>query len=110
MSDAVGVTQEEVVQALRQAQLPQIGGDPVSRGMVRDIRICDGNVAFDILLPPPAAHLKAAIERTCQAAVMRVPGVRLVDVRFAGGMPQQEQPPGLPGAPGRVGSASPQWL
>lgn len=97
MSEAVKVTEEAVLRALGQAQLPQIGGDPVSRGMIRDVRICEGSVAFNVTLPPPAAPLKPAIENVCRAAVMRVPGVSLVNVGFVGGMSQPQPPGGLPG-------------
>lgn len=97
MSEPVRITEEAVLRALSAAPIQAIGGDLVSRGMVGNVRICDGNVAFDVLLPPPAAHLRPVIEAASRDAVQRIPGVTLVNVQFVGGVPQPPPPSGIPG-------------
>lgn len=100
MADPVSVTEADVLQALSRVQFQEFGGDLVSRNLVRDVRICEGSIAFEVVLPPPAAGLKPEIEARFKAAVSRIPGVTLVNVRFAStGMAPPPATPagGLPG-------------
>jgi ATP-binding protein involved in chromosome partitioning len=100
MAEPEEVTRDAVLQALAAVRFPEVGGDLVSRGLVRDVKICEGNVGIDVALPPPAAMLKPAIEQRFRAAVSQLPGVTSASVRFAsgpaGGADQQPQNP-LPG-------------
>ncbi len=51
-----------VLEALRQVQEPELGGDLVTRNMVRDLAIDGSRVAFTIELTTPACPLKDEIE------------------------------------------------
>ena len=42
------ITEASVYDALRQVQEPELGGDLVTRNMVRDLRVEDSSVAFTI--------------------------------------------------------------
>jgi ATP-binding protein involved in chromosome partitioning len=95
MTDSVSATEADVLQALRTVQIPGVGGDVVSHELVRNVKICAGAVAFDIQLPPPAASLRQPLEQAARAAVMGVPGVTAVSVRFPPAAPAQ--PPAAQG-------------
>jgi ATP-binding protein involved in chromosome partitioning len=75
------ITQADVLNALSSVHLPGNAGDVVSRNMVREIKICEGSVAFQLLLPDFPAPLQEQLQRECRTAVENIPGVRLVNVR-----------------------------
>ncbi len=56
------INEGAILDALRQVQEPELGGDLVTRNMVRDLRIDGPNVAFTIELTTPACPLKDEIE------------------------------------------------
>jgi ATP-binding protein involved in chromosome partitioning len=56
------LTEAAVLDALRQVQEPELGGDLVTRNMVRDLAIDGSRVAFTIELTTPACPLKDEIE------------------------------------------------
>ena len=94
------ITEAEVLAALAQVPVPELNGDVVSRNLARNVKICDGSVAFDLLLPSPSAQLRKELEAACRAAVGSVPGVTLVNVRAG------LEVPGRPGAAGWVATVS----
>jgi ATP-binding protein involved in chromosome partitioning len=56
------LTESAVLDALRHVQEPELGGDLVTRNMVRDLAIDGSRVAFTIELTTPACPLKDEIE------------------------------------------------
>ena len=81
-NDNAGVTQEAVMQALSTVQEPELHNDLVSLNMIRDLTISGGTVGFTIMLTTPACPLRSQMEQESMAAVMQVPGVETVNVRF----------------------------
>ncbi len=77
------VTVEQVLDALRKVNDPEIHRDLVTLGMIKDLTVDGGNVAFTVELTTPACPLKAQISREAEAAVRTVPGVECVDIRWA---------------------------
>ena len=63
------ITEAAVLAALRTVQEPELGGDLVTRNMVRDIAITGADVAFTIELTTPACPLKDQIEAEVRAAL-----------------------------------------
>jgi ATP-binding protein involved in chromosome partitioning len=63
------VTEAAVLEALSHVQEPELGGDLVTRNMVRDLRIDGSLVAFQIELTTPACPLKDEIESRVHAAL-----------------------------------------
>lgn len=76
------VTEERVLDALRTVPDPDLRKDLVSLGMIKDVKICEGNVAFTVVLTTPACPLKAKIEADCREAVARIPGVGGVKIEM----------------------------
>jgi ATP-binding protein involved in chromosome partitioning len=75
-----GVTEEQVIAALSTVNDPEIHRDLVTLGMIRDVVIDGGKVAFTVVLTTPACPLRNQIQAECTAAVMAIPGVESVEI------------------------------
>src|SRR5256714_13829503 len=63
------ITESAIYDALRHVQEPELGGDLVSRNMIRDLVIDGSQVAFTIELTTPACPLKDEIETNVRQAL-----------------------------------------
>ena len=66
------ITEAAVLDALRTVQEPELGGDLVTRNMVKDLAIDGSDVAFTIELTTPACPLKDQIETEVRTALAPV--------------------------------------
>ena len=66
------ISEAAVLDALRTVQEPELGGDLVTRNMVRDLVIDGSGVAFTIELTTPACPLKDQIEAEVRRALAPV--------------------------------------
>ena len=101
------LTEEAVLNALRTVQEPELGGDLVTRNMVKDLTIEGGRVAFTIELTTPACPLKDEIEARVERALKPL-GVEQVDLSW-GAMVRRSTPTSpqlLPGVKNIVAVAS----
>lgn len=85
------VTPEQVLDALRTVQEPELHRDLVTLNMVRDIKVDGGNVEFTVVLTTPACPLRSHIEQDCIRAVQAIPGVENVRVHFDSNVPQDHR-------------------
>lgn len=76
------VSEKDVLHALSQVQDPDLKKDLVTLGMIKDVRINDGEVSFTIVLTTPACPLKNKLENDSRDAVLKLPGVKTVKVKF----------------------------
>ena len=76
------VTEQAVREALSTVQDPEIHRDLVSLNMVHNIAAADNVVSFTIRLREAGSPLQVPIERRARRAVMAIPGVHEVDIRF----------------------------
>lgn len=76
------VEEAAVMAALGTVQEPELGGDLVSRKMIKDLQINDGSVTLTVELTTPACPLKDQIEEEVRAAVMSVRNVKEVTISF----------------------------
>ena len=81
------VTEQQVLEALRQVKEPELHRDLVSLGMIKDIVIRDGKVSFTIVLTTPACPLTSVIEQQAKAAVSQLSGVSEVEVKWESNVP-----------------------
>lgn len=81
MAETQEVTEAQVLSAVAAATERELGTDLVAAGYVRNVKICDGNVAFELVLPPPARSMQGRVDSLCAEAVSKVPGVTAVNVR-----------------------------
>ncbi len=66
------ISEAAVLDALRTVQEPELGGDLVTRNMVKDLAIDGSDVTFTIELTTPACPLKDQIETEVRAALAPV--------------------------------------
>lgn len=78
-----GVNEAAVMAALGTVQEPELGGDLVSRKMIKSLDITGGKVKVGVELTTPACPLKDQIENEVRAAVMQVKHVTEVEVEFS---------------------------
>src|SRR5919197_5439720 len=74
------VTEEQVRQALRNVNDPEIGKPIEDLGMLKGIRVDDGTVTVHILLTVAGCPLKDRIDSDVRAALAPLEGIRHVDV------------------------------
>lgn len=74
------ITTEDVLNALRAVQDPELGQDLVSLAMIRDLQVEGDRVAFTVVLTTPACPLGLEFQERCEEAVRRLPGVRDVAI------------------------------
>jgi ATP-binding protein involved in chromosome partitioning len=74
------VTEEQVRQALRQVNDPEIGKPIEDLGMLQAVRVDDGTVTVQILLTVAGCPLKDRIDSDVRAALAPLEGVRHVQV------------------------------
>ena len=77
------VTQDEVLNALRQVQEPELHKDLVTLNMVRALAVEGGNVRFTLMLTTPACPLKDRMRQEAEEAVRKVSGVQSVQIQFS---------------------------
>lgn len=66
----MSITQEQVIDALRNVEEPDLKKDLVTLNMVRDVVVDGKNVSFTVVLTTPACPLKGLIERACINAII----------------------------------------
>ena len=76
------ISEAQVLDALRQVYDPDLNRDIVSLGFVKNVKICNGRVAFDIELTTPACPVKDRLKEQAQAAVQSLPAVSQVNVNM----------------------------
>ncbi|HSB88494.1 MAG TPA: Mrp/NBP35 family ATP-binding protein [Anaerolineales bacterium] len=90
-----GPTSDAVLAALGHVQEPELHRDLVSLGMIKDLKIDGGRVAFVIELTTPACPLRGRIEAEARQAVAAVPGVTQVDLALTSNVPTDGRSRGL---------------
>lgn len=91
----MAVTKEQVLQALRKVQDPELGKDVVSLNMIRDVEVQGDTVRFRLVLTTPACPLSADIEANARQAVEALPGVKAVEVKMDAEVPQDGRSRGI---------------
>ncbi len=76
------VSQEQILDALRKVEDPDLRKDVVSLGMIRDLKIEDDVVRFTLHLTTPACPMKDRMRNDAERAVLALPGVREVHVKL----------------------------
>jgi len=92
-------TPDDVLNALRGVQEPELHKDLVTLNMVRDVRVTGGAVRFDLVLTTPACPLKDKIRADIEAALRALPGVETIDIDWKADVRRNEhlaQTQGLP--------------
>jgi len=95
------VLPEAVMAALSKVQEPELRKDLVTLNMVRDLEIKGADVKFTIVLTTPACPLRGTIENEARQAVLALPGVKTVTVKWDANVPNDGRMRGLLNLPVR---------
>jgi ATP-binding protein involved in chromosome partitioning len=101
------ITTEQVIDALRNVDDPDLKKDLVTLGMVRDVVVDGKNVSFTIVLTTPACPMKEMIQRACENAIKYyVDKEAVVKVHMTANTTSQRSGPILPGVKNVIAVAS----
>ena len=89
-----GVTEQQIIEALRNVRDPDRGADIVSLGMVRGMVVRNGNVGFTIEVDPKRGPTMEPLRKEAEKTVESLPGVLSATVVLTA-----EAPGKAPGAP-----------
>jgi Mrp family chromosome partitioning ATPase len=84
-------TKEQIQQALTQVIDPELGGNIVELGMVRDIQIAASQVTITLALTVMGCPLRNYLQEQTKTAGMTVPGVETVTVELSAMTPEERQ-------------------
>ncbi len=73
-------TEQEILEALRQVEDPDLHRDIVSLGFVQNVDVQDGRVVLRIVLTTPACPVRDQMKTQAEEILLGLPGVREVDV------------------------------
>lgn len=76
------LNEQAVLDALRAVQDPDLNRDIVDLGFVKNLKICGGQVGFEVELTTPACPVKKQLEDQARAAVSSLAGVESVNVKM----------------------------
>lgn len=81
----VTATKEAIARSLRSISLPDQSRDVVAAGLVRAVSYCDGvaRVAYELPAALMTAPTQEQLHRLTQTTIMRIEGVKSVNVEFA---------------------------
>jgi ATP-binding protein involved in chromosome partitioning len=82
------LTEQLILDALRQIQDPDLHKDIVTLGFIKDLKIEGGIVSFRIVLTTPACPVKEEMEGAAKELVSALPGVHSVNVKMDSEVPK----------------------
>lgn len=102
------LSKEQVIEALRTVNDPEIHKDLVSLGMVKAVEVEEGRVRVQIQLTTPACPLKNVIGGDVEAALAKLPGFKSVQIDFSANVASRRATEGelVPGVRNIIGVAS----
>lgn len=66
----MSITKEQVLEALKNVEDPDLKKDLVTLGMIKDLEVSGKNVSFTVVLTTPACPMKEMIHKACVNAVL----------------------------------------
>ena len=100
------VTTEQVLNALKTVQDPDLKRDLVSLGFIKNLTVNGGRVAFAIELTTPACPVRELMKEQAASAVNTIPGVVSVDITMTSQVRSSINPPGPTSAGAAAGQPS----
>jgi ATP-binding protein involved in chromosome partitioning len=89
---APDITEDAVLDALRNVMDPDLHRDVVALGFIKDMKICEGLVGFTMELTTPACPVKEQLKTAAHDFVAAIPGVTQVNVRMTAQVRQSADP------------------
>jgi ATP-binding protein involved in chromosome partitioning len=92
--------EQQVLDALRTVKDPDLHRDIVALNFVKDLKIEKGKASFTIELTTPACPVRQEMEQWARAAVLKVDGIREVEINMTAAVRNSAQAPSRQGIPG----------
>ncbi|MCS7255138.1 MAG: iron-sulfur cluster assembly protein, partial [Thermomicrobium sp.] len=96
------LTHEQIIEALRPVQDPELRRSLVELGMIKDVTVNGSTVRVQVELTTPACPLRERIRSDVEQALRALPGVEQVEVAFSArvraagtGLPDRQPIPGV---------------
>lgn len=87
----MSITKEQVLEALKNVDDPDLKKDLVSLGMIKDLKVEGKNVSFTVVLTTPACPMKEMIHKACMNAVLHfVDKEAKVDVKMTANVSERQ--------------------
>ena len=104
----MNITKEQVLEALKHVEDPDLKKDLVTLGMIKDIEIDGNNVSFTVVLTTPACPVKEIIQKNCVNAILQyVSEEAIANVKMTSDVSSRKNSgPMLPGVKNIIGVAS----
>lgn len=93
-------TEKSILDALRTVKDPDLHKDIVTLNFIKNLKVDGGKVAFTIELTTPACPVKDQMQRWAREAVLKVPGVRDVEIQMTSVVRTGTASPGKQSLPG----------
>jgi len=84
-------TEQQVIDALRQVNDPELHRNLVELNMVRDLKIMDGRVEFTLALTIPSCPLRSQMSADSERVLKALPGVTDVKITFGAMTPEERK-------------------
>ena len=104
----MNITKEQVLEALKHVEDPDLKKDLVTLGMIKDLEIDGKNINFTVVLTTPACPMKELIKKNCENAISEYIGEEaIVTIKMtADTTSRNSSGPMLPGVKNIIGVAS----
>ena len=104
----MNITKEQVLDALKHVEDPDLKKDLVTLGMIKDLEVDGKNVSFTVVLTTPACPLKELIHKNCVNAILQYIGKKAnVNVKMTSDVSSRKgSGPMLPNVKNIIGVAS----
>lgn len=104
----MNITKEQVLEALKNVEDPDLKKDLVTLGMIKDLEIADKNISFTVVLTTPACPMKELIHKNCVNAISQYIGEdAIVNVKMTSDVSSSKgSGPMLPNVKNIIGIAS----
>ena len=90
--EQVSISKEQIINALKNVNDPELDKDIISLNFVEDIRISGNDVSFKLMLTTPACPLKDVFRKDCLEALKKaVPDIGKVDIAFGSRVRQDKR-------------------
>jgi metal-sulfur cluster biosynthetic enzyme len=76
------ITEEQVIEALKECYDPEIPVNLVELGLIYDVKILDDWVGVKMTLTTPGCGMSGMISQDVRNRLLRIPGVKDADVRL----------------------------
>ncbi|MDO8526378.1 MAG: iron-sulfur cluster carrier protein ApbC [Deltaproteobacteria bacterium] len=78
----MSITEQQILDALRVVQDPDLHRDIVSLGFIKNIKIENAKVSFDVELTTPACPVKELLKDQCLREIKKIKGVKEISVNM----------------------------